>query len=508
MNLSIVFENAVSRCPKKVALIEGDRQYTYGELEEHVWRVASAFQRLGIRQRDRVMVLLKNRIETVVIFFALQKIGAVFAPVNPYMSFEIIKYCANDLEAKVIIYEGDGQNWIKKIMFNDRPILISLEDDSHSDLTYQELINYKREHFEEPIISDDDIALILYTSGVTGTPKGVPRSHMNEYSSTIAHIFQTRLDMGEVCLGAVPFYHTMGMRVLLSTIMLAGKLVILSDFDPIDALKSISKEKVTSLYLTPTMYHDIIHCSKLGDYELSSVNKLAYAGAKMTKALTDKCFSTFNPKHFVNHYGSTEIYTYTTCSELNEKPESAGKPGIHQNIRVVRADPFGNATIDDLVQPEEVGEIIVNMNSPEAFKGYWNRPDLTKKAIRNNWFFTGDLGFFDQAGDLYVLGRIDDMIISAGENIYPMEVEEVLTQHPQVADCAVIGEPHERWGQIVVALIVPKEPGLNAQELDRFCMQHEKLPNFKRPRKYIFVPEIKRTVTGKVLRNQTLQHEA
>jgi 2-furoate---CoA ligase len=508
MNLSTLFENAVSRCPEEIALVEGSKRYTYSDLRRQVYRMASAFQRLGIKQRDRVMVLLKNKTEAVVIFFALQKIGAIFIPVNPHMSFEGIRYCANDLEAKVIIYGGNGQNLINKITFDERPILISLEDDSYSDLTYSELMDCAVEHVYEPTISDDEIAIILYTSGVTGKPKGVPRSHTNEYSATIAHIFQTKLDMGERCLGAMPVYHTMGMRTLLSTVMLAGKLVMLPDFDATDALELISREKITSLYLTPTMYHDIVHNREFDEYDVSSISKLAYAGAKMPKSLIEKCFAEFKPKHFINHYGSTEIYTYTTCNELDKKPESAGKPGIHQNVRIVRVDPFGNATLDDVLKPGEVGEIIVNMSSPEAFKGYWNRPDLTRKTIRDNWFFTGDLGYFDESGDLYLLGRIDDMIISAGENIYPTEVEEVLSQHPQVADCAVVGEPHDRWGQIVVALVVPREPGLTAQELDRFCMQHKKLPNFKRPRKYVFISEIKRTATGKVLLNQTLQDKS
>src|SRR5690606_29437242 len=166
------------------------------------------------------------------------------------------------------------------------------------------------------------------------------------------------------------------------------------------------------------------------------------------------------------------------------------------------ADPEGNATPDDVVPVGVPGEIIVDLRSNEAFQGYWNRPDATRKAIRGGWYFTGDMGMIDEDGDLYVLGRVDDMIISGGENIHPLEVEDVLAKHPKVAEVAVAGLPDSRWGEIVTAFIVPRDHSLTAEELDAYCKESDALSNFKRPRKYVFVRSIPKSPVGKVLRRK------
>ncbi|MCL6593051.1 MAG: AMP-binding protein, partial [Alicyclobacillus sp.] len=228
-------------------------------------------------------------------------------------------------------------------------------------------------------------------------------------------------------------------------------------------------------------------------------------GAAMTTALTQTCFEKLRPQVFVNHYGSTEVYTYTVCDYLDKKPGCAGKPGVHQRLRVVQADPEGRATPADVVPPGEPGEIIVDIRSDEAFRGYWNRPDATAKAIRDGWYFTGDIGMLDEDGDLYVLGRVDDMIISGGENIHPIEVEDVLAKHPQVAEVAVVGLPDERWGEVVTAFVVRRDPALTAEDLDAFCKASPQLSNFKRPRKYVFVDALPKSPVGKILRRTLRQ---
>jgi len=300
----------------------------------------------------------------------------------------------------------------------------------------------------------------------------------------------------------MPLYHTMGMRSLLSIMFLNGKYVILPDFDAKEALELIEREEITCLYLVPTLYHDILNHAEFHHFDLSKLKKIGYAGASMTTALTEKCIEMLKPEVFVNHFGSTEIYTFTINHNVKEKPGCAGKPGFHQSIRIVKADPDGNATPEDVVEKGELGEIIVNIESPESFKGYWNRPDATKKAIRDGWYFTGDLGKLDEDGDLYVVGRVDDMIISGGENIHPLEVEDVLAKHPKVHEVAVIGEEDERWGQVVSAYVVPKDPSLTIQELDDYCKNNTKLSNFKRPRKYVFIQEVPKSPVGKILRRK------
>ena len=220
----------------------------------------------------------------------------------------------------------------------------------------------------------------------------------------------------------------------------------------------------------------------------------------MLATLTDACVKAFHPEVFVNHYGSTEIYTFSVFPDVHTKPGCAGRPGIHSKLRVVEASRERRVGPDEAVPPGQKGEIIASLDSDEAFAGYWKRPDADAHALRDGWYFTGDMGYLDEVGDLFVAGRVDDMIISGGENIHPAEVEEVLARHPQVRDVAIVGEPDEKWGERVVAFVVRGEAGLTAAALDRYGLESPDLANFKRPRRIVFVEEIPKTASGKILR--------
>jgi len=220
----------------------------------------------------------------------------------------------------------------------------------------------------------------------------------------------------------------------------------------------------------------------------------------MTGTLVENVIGRFKPEVFTNHYGSTEIYTFSINQNLREKPSSAGRPGMNSNLRIVNADPERRVTPDEVVARGEVGEIIASLQSEESFQGYWRRPDADEKALRHSWYFTGDMGYEDGQGDIYVTGRVDDMIISGGENIYPTEVEDVLTRHPLIVESAVIGVEDPKWGQVVTAFVVPAEQSLTAEEIDRHCREQADFSDFKRPRRVIFVKRIPRTASGKILR--------
>ncbi|WP_409292613.1 AMP-binding protein [Peribacillus sp. SCS-37] len=502
MNLSTMFAFVVERYPNRIALVEGEKRYTYNQLNKESIKVAASLQRMGIKQHDRVILVLKNRLENIVLYWAIQKLGAVYTPINHRLSAKEVEYCVNDAESKAVVYERGSQDAVLNAAFEGNPILIGLGAVEGADIYYQELVDRSPGSFNEPVIHDEDIALMLYTSGTTGLPKGVPRSHKNEYSAAIAHIIQNQYTDRESTLGTMPLYHTMGMRSLLSIAFLNGKYVVLPDFDAKEALELLSKEEITSLYLVPTLYHDILSHKDFENYPLDKLEKIGYAGASMTTALTERCMNRFKPKVFVNHYGSTEIYTFTICPYVHQKPGCAGKPGLHQNVRLVKADAEGNSLPHHKVGKGEIGEIIINLDSNEAFKGYWNKPLATQKAIREGWYFTGDLGVVDDDGDLFVVGRVDDMIISGGENIHPLEVEDVLSKHPKVSEVAVVGEEDDRWGQIVAAFIVPSDPSITVQELDEYCKSNAKLSNFKRPRNYVFLKQIPKSPVGKILRRK------
>lgn len=492
---------SVERHPNKIAVVDGSKKYTYRELGREVNAAASSLHSLGVKKRDRIAVLLKNRLETVVLFWAIQKLGAVFAPINIRQSQEIVHYCLNDLEAKFIIYDKATEYLINKKKFIERPLFINI-DGKGGDLNYLELVKKSVGDFNPNPIHEDDLSVILYTSGTSGNPKGVPRSHQNEYDATFAHIFQCHYQWHDSTLGVISLYHTMGLRSLISMMLLNGTFIILRDYDPYDAVQLIEQEEISVLYLLPNMFHDMAVLFESKKKHFNSLHTIIYAGAPMSTKLIHLCQEFFGPKHFVNHYGSTEIFTFTFCDRVMEKPGSVGKPGIHQNIRIIEPDPYRTKSPIEIVQDGEVGEIIVDLGSPESFKGYWNKPDLTKKSVIQNWYYTGDLGYRDEDGDLFVVGRMDEMIIYAGENIYPLEVESVLLEHPKVQEVVVVGEPDERWGQVVVAHIVPSDPTVTANELDLFCKRHSNLSNYKRPRKYIFQTSFPKTAVGKILRKK------
>jgi 2-furoate---CoA ligase len=263
-------------------------------------------------------------------------------------------------------------------------------------------------------------------------------------------------------------------------------------------LELIQAERITALYLIPTLFYDLVQAPELSRPAVESVTKLAYAGAPMLATLTEACVKAFEPQAFVNHYGSTEIYTFSVRPDVHRKPGCAGRPGLHSALRVVVASTERRVGPDETVPAGEKGEIIASLESAEAFAGYWKRPDADARALREGWYFTGDMGYVDADGELHVAGRVDDMIISGGENIHPVEVEDVLARHPGVRDVAVVGEPDERWGQRVVAFVVAATPALTAEALDAHC--RDGLASFKRPRRVVFVDAIPKTASGKILR--------
>ncbi|WP_080872765.1 class I adenylate-forming enzyme family protein [Oceanobacillus timonensis] len=500
MNLGNMFEFSVKRFPENTAIVEENKRYTYREFNSQINKLAVSLQESGIEKGDRVVIILKNRLETVALYWAIQKIGAVFTPINFRLSTDEVAYCVNNAEAKAVIYEPISEEVVLQSNFIKKPILVSILGAKGGDITYEEMLQQENEDYDVPYIDMNDICLMLYTSGTTGKPKGVPRSHMNEYSAATAHIIQNNYTKHESTIGAMPLYHTMGMRSLVTMGLLNGKFVMTPDYNVENTLKVLDKEKITCVYLIPTIFHDIIHHKDFDEFNLRNLKKIGYAGAAMTTELTEKCFEKFKPEVFVNHYGSTEVYTFSICDYLDKKPGCAGKPGFHQELRLIKPDPEGNADPNDLVPIGEPGEIIVNIDSLEAFKGYWNRPDTNKKAIRSGWYFTGDMGVLDEDEDLNVVGRVDDMIISGGENIHPLEVENVLAGHPEVLEVTIVGITDSHWGEKVVAYIVSGSKNLTSEELDIYCKNSNNLANFKRPKEYRFVKEIPKSPVGKILR--------
>ena len=279
----------------------------------------------------------------------------------------------------------------------------------------------------------------------------------------------------------MPLYHTMGVRSLLAMSLLGGAFVCLPRFDAVRALDLIAAERITNLYLVPTLYHDLVHHPRFEDTDVSSVRKLGFAGAPMTDGLLKQLRRAFKPDLFVNHYGSSEIYTFTVDQNAPAKPGSAGRAGINQIIRVVR---LGAGSPDELAPAGEEGEIIALLAGDESFEGYWRRPDADAKALRDGWYFTGDTGYFDADGDLFVTGRIDDMIITGGENVSPVEIEAACRCPRRCRRW-----PWSAWRTSAGAgsCGLREAPRAGHARRARSVLPASGLANFKRPRRYAFV---------------------
>ena len=509
MILRQILEFAASRYPESLAMVDGDRRYTYAEWDERVNAVANSLREFAVRKGDRVVQIIKNREENCAVHMACQKLGAINTPINFRWAAEEIEYCVNDAEPRIVVLEGATAEAVTSVSdrFRSDPRLLFVgpdaPDGTHS---FDEAVGAASHDRPDESIDETDIALMLYTSGTTGRPKGVPRSQRAEYAATVEQAIEHRYSLGERTLGVMPLFHTMGMHSLTSMIALNGLFVAVQDWSAEGALQIIEREKLTCLYLIPTLFHDLVNSPDFDRHDTSSVRKLSYAGAPMLGPLVEKCIDKFQPDVFINHFGSTEVYIFSTYPEPWKKPGCSGRAAFHTELRVVRADPEPTVGPEEIVPTGQTGEIIVRL-SDDAFSGYYKRPEATQKAIRDEWYFTGDTGYLDEDGDLWVAGRVDDMINTGGENVYPVEVEEALSRHPDVAEVAVVGLPDERWGQAVTAFVVPKRSDLTAEDIDAYCKNSTSLARFKRPKKIVFVKQIPKSPVGKLLRRLLIEGE-
>ena len=485
---------SAERMPSAIAISDGPIRRTYREWREAVLRVVGGLDAIGLVVGDHVVTLLSNRYEAATLHLACQIAGLTITPLNWRARAEELDYVLADCQAQALVFEpltAAAVTASERAMAVRR---IGLDDAPGAGVAWQTLA------MADPTRSvsratPETISVMLYTSGTTGQGKGVPRTHQAERASALAHVAQNLYQRGEITLGVMPLYHTMGVRSLLASVIINGHFICQHRFEPTEALRLIEAERVSNLYLVPTLYHDLLAAPGFIASDTSSVRKLGFAGQAMTDGLLKRLEAAFQPDLFVNHYGSSEIYTFTIEPNAAAKPGSAGKAGLNQEIRVVA---LGSTDPLETVGPDVEGQIIAALDGDESFTGYWNRPDANEKSLHGGWYFTGDVGYKDAEGDLFVTGRVDDMIISGGENILPAEIESVLSLHPAVGEVAVVGLLHERWGQQVTAFITRRQT-VDHAALDAWCLESDLAP-YKRPRAYVFVTEIPKSPVGKMLR--------
>jgi 2-furoate---CoA ligase len=492
LDLGTSFLTSVARDPNALAIVDGNVRLSYAQWYRRISALVKGFDGMGLKAGDHLVTALQNNWQAATIHWACQFAGIIITPLNWRSTAEELDYCLDNAEAKALVYEAVSAEAVGASAEANKRQKISVG--VPGDVAFEALVAGDALD-ARPRANAEAWSVMLYTSGTTAQPKGVPRRQRAERAAALAHVAQNLYRSGERTLGVMPLYHTMGVRSLLAMSLGGGAFVCLPRFEVVRALELIEAEKITNLYLVPTLYHDLVRHERFKRTDVSSVRKIGFAGASMTDGLLKELQAAFSPELFVNHYGSSEIYTFTIDQNAPKKPGSAGRAGINQMVRVVR---LGASSPDAIAKPGEEGEIIALLQGDESFEGYWRRPEADAKALRQGWYFTGDTGAFDADGDLFVTGRVDDMIITGGENVSPVEIESCLSLHQAVSEVAVVGLPDERWGKVVTAFI-KRSAAVEQEHLDAHC-RDSGLANFKRPRRYVFVEAIPKSPVGKLLR--------
>ncbi|MFJ8256453.1 fatty acid--CoA ligase [Peribacillus asahii] len=500
--ISEIFEKTVNTFPNKEALydVRRNRRFTFKEWNNQVDALARALKNEGVKKGDRVSTYLYNNEELATAFFACAKIGAVFNPINFRLMAEEVAYILQDAEPKVVLFEQSLESVVSAL--EERFPTIAFwyidEDTPSYAANYHEKLSSAPNLVLDETVTEDDWYAIMYTSGTTGRPKGVVHLHKEMVVQSDILSKAQKLDGDDIGLITAPMFHCAELHcAFLPRIQAGAKNVILHQFKPTMVLELVEKEKISKFFAAPTMWNMLLQ-EELSKYDLRSLKIGLYGAAPMAPTLVLACQEKLGIQ-LVQAYGMTEMGPAITLlleGDQVRKAGSAGQVCSEHELIIVRPNEDGPSDPDDRIPPGETGEILVK--GPCMMKGYFQREEATEKALYKGWYHSGDIGYLDEEGFLYVKDRVDDMIISGGENVYPREVEDTLYEHSDVLDCAVIGLPDEHYGETVVAFVVAKNSSLTDSELENWCKNSNTLANYKRPRKYIFCDALPRNASGKI----------
>ncbi len=480
--------------PEHIAWISDGRSYSYSEANSRVNRLASALLQEGVTKGDRVAVLLYNSSEFLEVFFACAKLGAIFVPINFRLAPPEAAYILQNCGAQILFSDRDLSPTVAE-MEAAVPGLRSIKvggtpsGDSHA---YETLVAAGEDTEPPDSVTLDDYQLIMYTSGTTGRPKGAVISHGNTYFNSVNGHLAYPILSTDVTYVVAPLFHMGALNIFTTPTLHAGGTVLLERaFDATRTLEAIEDRHVTTMFGPPTMFQMMLEAPNWTSADLSSLRFLFAGGAPCPLEL----IRLYNARGIAlaQGFGLTETSPFVTLLPMEDairKVGSIGIPVFHADVCVV--DESGQR-----LGRNERGELLTR--GPHVFQAYWNNPAATSEAITDGWFHTGDIGYQDEEGYYFLVDRKKDMIISGGENIYPVELERVLETHPAVREVAVIGVPDARWGEAPRAIVVRRgDVAVDEDELIEFL--RSRIASYKLVKSVVFVDALPRSATGKVLK--------
>jgi fatty-acyl-CoA synthase len=503
--LGDLLRRSAARVPGRTALRYRDRSHTYAELDAAADRTANALTARGVQRGDRIALLSHNDDGYVVLTFALARLGAIAVPVNFMLQAGEVAYILEHSGATGVVAEAAllpvAQEAIR-LAGREEPVRVRgvLRSDG-GELpggweSFETWAAHEDASAPQVDVADDDVLQLMYTSGTESRPKGTMMTSRSLITQYVSCIVDGRFTAQDVALHALPLFHVAAQHCfLMPNLYLGGTNVVLDGPDPATLLETVERERVTSLFCPPTVWISLLRHPDFDRRDLSSLATGYYGASIMPVAVVEELRRRLPDMALFNFYGQTEMSAVALVLSPEDqlrKPGSAGTAVVNSETRIVdEADRPVGAGVE--------GEIV--HRSPHATAGYWNDPEKTAEAFRNGWFHSGDLGVMDEDGYTTVVDRKKDVIKSGGENVASREVEEVVYQHPAVAEVAVFGIPHPRWIEAVAAVVVPRDgQTVDTEELVRFC--RERLAGFKTPRYVAVADGLPKNASGKILKRE------
>lgn len=491
MDIWQAFERTAEAYPFKEAIVEGDSRLTYAELRELVERCAAGLQGAGIGPGGRLALIADTSLRHCVVTLACQALHAMSVHVVPRLKPVEMAVFLNDAQPGLVL----GTVELPDV----EVAAVRLDDDA----SWSRLVRGERSP-QLPAADEQALSNMMYTSGTTGQPKGVPLTHRQTYERVLAGTVHTGVSSRDRVLGAMPLFHQMGMIGNFMLAMVVGATYYpVARMLPAAVLELIERERLTAFFGSPTHWAMLAGDPSLHKRDLTSFRKGAYAGAAMRLDQLEFWNQRLDSE-LIHVYGTSETMWTLINPDTRTRPEITGRPGLHHWLRVAET---GVRDPKALVSDGEEGELIVKVAGPgasdECFAAYWRNPESFAESVIDGWYFTGDSARRDASGDYTITGRIKNIIRTGAEWVHPEEVERVLSAHPAVADVAVIGVPDPVWGETVSALVVPRMPVTDA-EIEQFCRDHPQLAAYKRPRRIALVETIPRNVSGKLIRSEAV----